>query len=155
MAHAVRRAGAADASEIARVINAAFEVEREFRRGARTSGSEIEAMLQRDPFLVIDATPGHVAAAVHVRITGPVGYFGMLAVDPQIQGGGLGRTLLRAAEQFCRESGCTTMTLSTGEDRRDVIAWYERLGYRITRVEESSNPAFSRPIRVVHMEAAL
>jgi len=37
----IRQAEPSDADAIARIINAAFEVEREFRRGPRTSPSEI------------------------------------------------------------------------------------------------------------------
>src|SRR5207302_2931016 len=100
-------------------------------KGDRTSTAEIRQLLEKEPFLVAE-TDGRIAAAVEMRVNGAVGYFGMLAVDKPAQGSGLGRALLDAAEQFCRAAGCTIMTLSTGEDRRDVISWYQRLGYRIT-----------------------
>src|SRR5437899_1154365 len=41
----IRRATASDADEIARIINAAFEMEREFRRGERTSPSEVRTSI--------------------------------------------------------------------------------------------------------------
>jgi hypothetical protein len=41
-----------DASAIARIVNAAFLAEREFRPGDRTSAAEIEKPIQRDLFLV-------------------------------------------------------------------------------------------------------
>jgi ribosomal protein S18 acetylase RimI-like enzyme len=147
----IRLATKEDAPAIARVINAAFEVEREFRRGDRTSAAEILALLQHDTFLVDDRLvgdqEGRIAGAVHVRTAGAVGYFGMLAVDAEAR--------LEAAEDHCRKAGCSTMTLSTGEDRKELIPWYERLGYRVTSTELSTNPAFSRPIRVVHMAKPL
>ncbi|MFL5370428.1 MAG: GNAT family N-acetyltransferase, partial [Myxococcales bacterium] len=68
-----------------------------------------------------------------------------------IQSKGVGRALLAAAEEHCRRAGCTKMTMSTGEDRTELIPYYERLGYRLTHVEPSTSPAFKRPIRVVHM----
>jgi ribosomal protein S18 acetylase RimI-like enzyme len=155
----IRPATKEDAAAIARVINAAFEVEREFRRGDRTSAAEILALLQHDTFLVDDQLvgdqEGRIAGAVHVRTAGAVGYFGMLAVDAEAQGRGLGRALLEAAEDHCRKAACSTMTLSTGEDRKELIPWYERLGYRVTSTELSTNIAFSRPIRVVHMAKPL
>jgi hypothetical protein len=43
------------------------------------------------------------------------------------------------------------MTMSTGEDRTELIPYYERLGYTLTHVEPSTSAAFQRPIRVVHM----
>jgi ribosomal protein S18 acetylase RimI-like enzyme len=155
----IRPATKEDAPAIARVINAAFEVEREFRRGDRTSAAEIFALLQHDTFLVDDRLvgdqEGRIAGAVHVRAAGAVGYFGMLAVDAEARGTGLGRALLEAAEDHCRKAGCSTMTLSTGEDRKELIPWYERLGYRVTSTELSTNTAFSRAIRVVHMAKPL
>jgi len=47
------------------------------------------------------------------------------------------------------------MTLSTGEDRAELIPYYQRQGYRVTAVEPSSDPAFKRPIRVVTMAKLL
>ena len=37
----IRQATASDADKVARIINVAFEIEREFRRGERTSPSEV------------------------------------------------------------------------------------------------------------------
>ena len=64
----IRRATEADVPGIVRVINEAFEVEREFRKGDRTSAAEIGALLARDVFLVTEQD-GRVDAAVHVRVT--------------------------------------------------------------------------------------
>ncbi|MFL5250545.1 MAG: GNAT family N-acetyltransferase [Myxococcales bacterium] len=146
----IRRAEERDAGEIARVINAAFEVEREFRQGARTSPGEVSRLIERDVILVAEQD-GRLVGAVHTVVDGATGYFGMLSVDPDIQRKGVGRALLAAAEEHCRRAGCTKMTMSTGEDRTELIPYYERLGYRLTHVEPSTSPAFKRPIRVVHM----
>ena len=102
-----------------------------------------------------DLQEGRIAGAVHVRVAGEVGYFGMLAVGAEARGAGLGRALLEAAEDHCRRAGCSTMTLSTGEDRQELVPWYGRLGYRQTSIERSTSSAFSRPIRVVHMAKPL
>jgi hypothetical protein len=47
------------------------------------------------------------------------------------------------------------MTMSTGENRTELIPYYEKMGYRVTAVESSTNPAFKYPIRVVDMEKRL
>jgi len=149
-ASVIRRADTRDAAGIARVINAAFEVEREFRQGERTSGAEIEKLLERDVFFVAEEG-GRLIGAVHTSVDGATGYFGMLAVDPALQRGGVGRALLSAAEEHCRKSGCAKMTMSTGEDRTELIPYYRRLGYRVTAIEPSTSAAFKRPIRIVRM----
>jgi ribosomal protein S18 acetylase RimI-like enzyme len=150
----IRPATIADAAAIAQIVNEAFQVEREFRPGDRTDATEIGALIGRDAFLVAE-DDGQIKGAVHVRASPPKGYFGMLAVARAAQSRGLGRTLTLAAEDYCRARGCEVMTMSTGEERRQLIAWYERLGYRVTSVEVSRNPAFNRPLPIVLMEKPL
>jgi hypothetical protein len=48
----IRRATASDAEEIARIINVAFEIERDFRKGERTSPSEVMSLMEQETFLV-------------------------------------------------------------------------------------------------------
>jgi hypothetical protein len=47
------------------------------------------------------------------------------------------------------------MTMSTGEDRTELIPYYGKMGYRVTSIESSTSPAFKRAIRVVSMEKPL
>jgi ribosomal protein S18 acetylase RimI-like enzyme len=150
----IRKAMSSDAHAIARIINQAFEVEKEFRAGDRTSAADVQRLIAKDAFLVAEEA-GKPVGTVYIQIDGANGYFGMLAVDRSAQRGGIGRALVEAAEKFCRAAGCTTMTLSTGEDRKELIPYYERQGYRVTSIEPSTNPAFKRPIRVVTMAKAL
>ena len=152
----IRQATASDAAEIARIINAAFEIERDFRRGERTSPSEVLASMsrKREIFLVAE-DGGGLVGAVEVRVESDAGYFGMLAVDASVRRGGIGRALVEAAEAHCRGAGCSVMTMSTGENRTELIPYYEKMGYRVTAVEPSTNPAFKYPIRVVNMEKPL
>jgi ribosomal protein S18 acetylase RimI-like enzyme len=150
----IREAGEADAEAIARVVNAAFEIEREFREGDRTSPADVRNLMEREAFLVaVDA--GRVVGAVEVRQDGATGYFGMLAVDETVRRGGIGRALVAAAEERCRRAGCTRMTMSTGEDRTELIPYYQKQGYRLTAIEPSASAEFKHPIRVVKMEKPL
>jgi predicted N-acetyltransferase YhbS len=152
----IRQAAATDADEVARIINAAFEIEREFRRGERTSAAEILASLSmnRGIFLVAE-DGGRLIGAVEVRADGDAGYFGMLAVHTSVRRCGIGRALVEAAEAYCRDAGCSVMTMSTGENRTELIPYYEKMGYRLTAVEPLTNPAFKYPIRIVKMKKTL
>lgn len=58
-----------------------------------------------------------------------------VAADPQAQQGGLGRAMLRAAEQRARELRLGTMRLYTGAPLRHLIDWYGRNGYAIEHNE--------------------
>ncbi|GAA2422935.1 GNAT family N-acetyltransferase [Streptomyces macrosporus] len=60
----------------------------------------------------------------------PVAYFGMFAVRPTLQGGGLGRAVLAEAERLVRtEWGVREMHMTVITAREELIAWYERRGY--------------------------
>lgn len=60
-------------------------------------------------------------------------YFGMFAVSPTRQGGGLGRELLAEAERFAlREWGAGELRMTVITQREDLIAWYQRRGYTRT-----------------------
>lgn len=49
-----------------------------------------------------------------------------VAVSPEAQGGGIGRSLVESAEALSRSRGFTRMTLHA---RQSAVAFYERLGY--------------------------
>jgi GNAT superfamily N-acetyltransferase len=74
-------------------------------------------------------------ACAHVADLGGRGYFGMFAVDPGRQGGGLGRATLGECERIARDEWRLPVMRMTVIDVRDeLIAWYGRLGYRRTGV---------------------
>jgi GNAT superfamily N-acetyltransferase len=70
-------------------------------------------------------------AMVTDRGDGPA-YFGMFAVRPRAQGGGVGSALLEAAEAHARAGGATAMEMTVIRQRADLIAWYVRRGYHPT-----------------------
>lgn len=60
-------------------------------------------------------------------------YFGLFAVDPKRQAGGLGRQVLAQAEAFAKETwGIKVMEMSVIFTREELIAWYVRRGYKVT-----------------------
>ena len=66
----IRQATASDADEIARIINAAFEIEREFRRGERTSPSEVLTSMSK-PISSAIGGGGRVRSAIARRNAAP------------------------------------------------------------------------------------
>lgn len=62
-----------------------------------------------------------------------VGYFGLFAVDPKRQGGGVGRQVLAYAENYARrEWGAPRMEMWVLWQREEIIAYYTRRGYKKT-----------------------
>jgi GNAT superfamily N-acetyltransferase len=59
-----------------------------------------------------------------------VGHFGQFAVDPDLQGRGLGGSLLALVEGCAVDSGLWELALNTADGADHLIHFYERRGYR-------------------------
>ncbi|MFE9609671.1 GNAT family N-acetyltransferase [Streptomyces sp. NPDC006012] len=74
-----------------------------------------------------------VVACCQLERRGGHAYFGMFAVSPTLQGAGLGKLVIAEAERRVRETwAATEMHMTVISVRADLIAWYERRGYRRT-----------------------
>lgn len=74
---------------------------------------------------------GQPIAGVIVLISGPESLLiENVAVDPLVQGTGLGRRLMEFAERQATAAGLTRLTLYTNELMTENLAIYLRLGYR-------------------------
>jgi ribosomal protein S18 acetylase RimI-like enzyme len=125
----LRPASPADLPAIKALVDLAYRVEDFFIDGNRTDGEDLEALLSEGAFLMAETPERNLEGSVYIRVRPPRGYFGMLSVHPAAQGAGLGRALVRAAERYCRDRGCTDMDLSVVNLRTELIPWYRRLGY--------------------------
>ena len=118
----VRVATSADVDAIVRIVNAAFEVEAFFKRGARTDADDVRARMAKGEFLLVDGPDGVPAATVYMSLTLDKGYLGMLAVDPGRQGQGLGRLLTDAVEARCRAAGYRLVEIHVVNLRQELPA---------------------------------
>lgn len=59
-------------------------------------------------------------------------YLGMLSVSPTSQAKGIGKLLLKAAEEYARKENCSTVFMTVISIRQELIDWYERHGYSKT-----------------------
>jgi ribosomal protein S18 acetylase RimI-like enzyme len=75
----------------------------------------------------------------------------MFSVRPEAQGNGTGRAVLAEAERIARDEWqCKAMRMSVIDVRDELIAWYERRGYRRTgeyRPFPYGDPRFGIPKR--------
>lgn len=138
----VRTATMADIPVIVRIVNEAYAVE-DFVEGERTDPEAIAEMMGKGEFFVAERD-GEMRGSMYVEQRGARGYFGMLAVDPPRQGSGIGRKLIEAAEQHCRERGCKWMDIVVLTLRPELPPLYRRFGYRETRREPFK---LSRPLK--------
>lgn len=66
-----------------------------------------------------------------------------LAVREDRQGEGIGSVLVRRATVACREERCTTLLVATAAAGTGVLRFYQRLGFRLLRVERDAFTAES------------
>ena len=120
--------------------------------GQRTDQAALQAMIA-DPsqHLLVFRDNDRLRACVALTDKGHgLAYLGMLTVDPHHQSGGLGKLILSAAEDHALAFGATRMEMTVIAQRRELIAWYERRGYRATgerRPFPSHDPRFGLPRR--------
>ena len=138
-----RQATAGDAAEIAALVNSGYRgdsskqgwtTEADLLDGLRTDETEIRGLIVMDDamtLLCIDES--EIIGSVHIQKEGSACYLSMLVVKPGLQGSGIGRQLIEAAETRARETWSSAkMTMTVITIRPELIAYYERRGYRRT-----------------------
>lgn len=103
---------------------------------------------------------GVLMGCVHACDEGDKVYLGMLSVRPQAQAGGIGRQLIAAVEDLARKLGRARVEMTVLKQRPELIAYYERRGYRPTGVEKPfhDDPRFGvprTPLALIVMEKRL
>ena len=115
---------------------AGWTTEANFLEGNRIDPDVLRADMARARSRVLLAEDGNgLAACAHIVDEAGAGYFGMFAVRPTLQGGGVGKRLLAETERIVRDEWRLPAMRMTVIDIRDaLIAFYERRGYRRTGV---------------------
>lgn len=144
-----RTATAADVEAIVALVESAYRgdasragwtTEADLLDGRRTGADDVLACIERPRSAILLAERGgpdgrEVVACAHVADDEGAGYFGMFSVRPTLQGTGLGKRLLEQAERHVREHWSLPVMRMTVIDVRDeLIAFYERRGYRRTGI---------------------
>jgi GNAT superfamily N-acetyltransferase len=113
---------------------AGWTTEADILKGQRTDPQGVLAAVRSpDSRLLIVERDGTVVACCQLEHRGAHAFFGMFAVSPALQGAGLGKVIIAEAERLARETwGVTEMHMTVISVREDLIAWYERRGYRRT-----------------------
>jgi ribosomal protein S18 acetylase RimI-like enzyme len=138
-----RAAIAADASALTALVNSAYRGDSS--RAGWTTEADLLGGQRIDVARLTEiiATPGNVillheadgapVACVHLHRTDDDCYLGLLTVRPTTQGSGIGRRLLEAAERWAIEQWSSrSMHMTVLVQRLELVAWYERHGYRQT-----------------------
>ncbi|MFC7379573.1 GNAT family N-acetyltransferase [Brevundimonas sp. GCM10030266] len=114
---------------------AGWTTEADLLDGQRTDAEDLASILSDPEQGMLTAWNGDalVGCILIARRGEGIGYFGMLSVSPLLQNAGLGRKLVRIAEQTMADRfGALRVRISVIPQRDTLIAWYERLGYVAT-----------------------
>ena len=123
----IRIATVDDAATVTGIINRAFVVEAFFKIGDRTSREDVVGLMRDGEFLLAEED-SRATGCVFVKAKGDVGYFGMLSVEPGLQGKGAGRFLIDAAESRLRDAGCRAVEIEVVNLREELPSLYEKFG---------------------------
>jgi ribosomal protein S18 acetylase RimI-like enzyme len=151
----VRKAIPTDIASIVALINRAFAVEKFFKTGERIDAAGLAEMMQHGEFLLLESGAGLIAC-VFVKITGERAYAGTLAVDPSQQKAGIGRKMMREAEDYARVRGCEVLDIRIVNVRPELSEIYMKLGFVPTGIESAEViKTATQPVHFITMSKPL
>lgn len=149
----ITKASAADITALNQLVNSAYRgdssrkgwtTEADFLEGTRTDAEGILEMLQHPHGTILKYEESNtLIGCVYLEIQNKKLYLGMLTTHPELQGKGIGKKLLLAAEAYAYKNNCTTITMNVLTGRKELIDWYVRHGYHVT--DEKKPFAFNHP----------
>lgn len=120
---------------------AGWTTEADLLDGQRTDAEDVRNCIDRERSRVLLAFDGDgrandvLVACAHVAAEADAGYFGMFAVVPTRQRGGVGKLVLAEAERLVRDEWqLPAMHMTVIAVRTELIAYYERRGYTRTGI---------------------
>ena len=134
-----------DAEVIASLVNAAYRgeasrqgwtTEADLLDGLRTTAAEVQQLIESDhSTLVLGVSDSEIIASVCLEQSADAAHIGMFVVRPDLQGSGIGKQLLTYAESYARQHWAVkAFVMHVITLRHELIAFYERRGYRRTGV---------------------
>ena len=90
--------------------------------------------------VVVAVSGGQVVGWVHLHVwvgleSGPDVEIGGLVVDERHRGAGIGRVLMKEAEEWARQQNCRRVRLRSNVVRTAAHLFYQRIGYRIFKTQ--------------------
>ena len=132
-----------DIPGIVTLVNSAYRGD-EAKKGWTHEADLIEGSLRTDEAALTESIvnpnavilkytdAGKITGCVYLEKQGRKLYLGMLSVSPGLQSRGIGKKLLKAADDHAKYLGCTIIEMTVISARPELIAWYQRHGYQTT-----------------------
>jgi ribosomal protein S18 acetylase RimI-like enzyme len=142
MPFTISKSGIQDAAALDKLVNSAYRgdssrqgwtTEADLLDGTRvTPDLMAEILVKPDTSILKYEENGNLLACVELRKDSGKLYLGMLTVSPNLQGKGIGKLMLKAAENEARSQACTGIYMTVISVRKELIDWYKRHGYTET-----------------------
>lgn len=161
----------ADVAQLAALVNKAYRGESATRGwtseahlldGTRIDEDTLIEYINNEQAVILKYLDeaGQIDGCVYLELTEDAVYLGMLSVDPDLQNSGIGKQLLKQAEVYALSKHRDKMKISVLDSRVELIAWYERYGYKKTGVilpfpTETKFGLPKQPLQLIVMEKAL
>ncbi len=117
--------------------------------GTRTDANALKELLKKTDTIILKYVEEEkILACVELTREENKLYLGMLTVSPSLQGKGIGKELLKAAEQEALKQNCNTIFMTVISVRKELIDWYLRHGYIDTGKRKPflfTDPRFGQP----------
>lgn len=153
-----RKAVVADAQTIAQLVNSAYRgessragwtTEADLLDGLRTSADEVKRLIESENTIIFLCLNGEdLVGTICLELVHDVVHIGMFVVNPVLQGEGVGKRLLAAAENLAQQIWAfQKFQMHVITLRYELIAFYERRGYQRTGIlsDFPVNPAVWQP----------
>lgn len=142
MSFKILQATTEDAESLSLLVNAAYRgdtgrqgwtTEADLIDGTRTDAMLLEEIIKTPGSQILKYMEGdQILGCVELRVEDDKLYLGMLTVNHTMQGKGIGKALLHAAEEEARKQNCKTIHMNVLTQRKELIDWYVRHGYSDT-----------------------
>lgn len=155
---AIRFAQLSDVVHLEKLVNSAYRgnssrkgwtTEADLLDGIRTNQEHLSLQISgnESTMLIYEDANQQPIACVYLENKDTSLYLGMLTVQPDLQSVGIGKKLLQAAEEYAIGLSKYTIQMTVISVRAELIAWYQRRGYRLTDKKEKfpTNTAFGIP----------
>lgn len=153
-----RIAAVDDAALIAELVNLAYRgedsrqgwtTEADLLDGRRTTAGEVRQLIEADESrLLLCLREAELLGSIHLEREGDDVHIGMFVIRPALQGNGLGKRLLQAAEAAAQQMWqVKNAVMHVITCRHELIAFYLRRGYARTGVlrDFPENPSLWTP----------
>ncbi len=143
--HRFRKAILADAAAIAQLINASYRgessragwtTEADILDGLRTTTDEVKQLINAENTIVLlCSNDTDLIGTICLEKAQDTVHIGMFVVNPVLQGQGIGKQLLAAAENLAQQTwSVQKFQMHVITLRHELIAFYERRGYQRTGI---------------------